>query len=578
MNGVLTALLTTLVVAPAPARAVRHRIVLDGRFDDWADVTPACEAARARDGGGSSTPGRSAGAVDIGRVWLAEDEERFYLSFEIVGEARLLAESALRLCLDIDDDAATGFLVWPLGVDFSWEFDRCRGVFHDGGRATDVSWRETGFTILPAHAATRFELCFDRAARLDGEHLLFPGGASRLLFEGAASCAGPIEYAFERGDPLAPLETIPLEKADPRACRLLTYNVRRDGLFDPGRTASFARILRAVDPDVIAFQELYLHDAGETRERLEEWLGGEWNASRSGDLIVAARRPILSMRPLAGNRAAAFAVSSCLDGARDLTLVDAHLSCCAHEPERLAQAAAIRAFLREICAAADPSAPAIPTVVAGDLNLVATSAPLDTLLDASDLRDLTPREPARPFACTWIPATDDYSPARLDFVLIQEADLRPIREIVLRTDTLSPETLESHGLHAHDTQIASDHLPVFIDLLPAETVVPPPAMPWRLALAGPNPASTEVHLTLQVSESARRVRGVLMTSVRNCAGRTIARLSSTPLVPGLHELLWDCTTAQGRPAHAGIYWICTVNTAEPHASITPQSIPVVLIR
>lgn len=597
-----------LGLLPAPVSADRRRIVLDGRFDDWAALAPACADARG-DGG--------AGAFDLGRIWLAEDHERLFLHFETGRDALLQSDCDLRLCLDTDDDPATGLLVWPLGVDFCWDFGRCRGVSYHDGLAADVSWREAGFTALPTCSAEQFEVCFDRRARTADGHLLFPAATVRLLLrdptaggDRAPDRGGALAYAFDEGEAIAPLEILSLPRPAARACRLLSYNVRRDGLFDPVREASFRRLLRAIDPDVIAFQEVYLHDAETTRARIASWLGGDWQAREVADLILVARGTIASAHALAGDRAAAFLVEPGEGWKQDLVVIDAHLSCCDHDGERREQAGAIGDFIRAVRAgtAGLPSASAI--VLAGDLNLVGTSGPLDTLLSGElGLSERVPREPAVPSACTWIPAGDGYTPGRLDFILHDAVHTRSLLDVVLRTEALPAEYLEASALQAHDTGTASDHLPVFVDFVPAaaESTPGPRAAEvcWALTLAGPNPAIGEVKLLLLVedeeqsvqagalrwpeargalrgcSDASSALRGAARFVVTDVTGRALARLSSPPLVPGAYPLVWNGKDGQGRDAAAGLYWISPPKAGEMGAWFAEgraRSIAVTLVR
>ena len=55
-------------------------------------------------------------------------------------------------------------------------------------------------------------------------------------------------------------------RRDPGDLRVLTYNVLRSGLFK--RHAPFGRILRALDPDVVCFQEIEEYNAGQIADRL----------------------------------------------------------------------------------------------------------------------------------------------------------------------------------------------------------------------------------------------------------------------------------------------------------------------
>ena len=66
---------------------------------------------------------------------------------------------------------------------------------------------------------------------------------------------GGIGFEFDTGASPAG-STGSILRESPEDVRILTFNVQRDALFAPGRSESFQRILRALDPDIIGCQEI----------------------------------------------------------------------------------------------------------------------------------------------------------------------------------------------------------------------------------------------------------------------------------------------------------------------------------
>ena len=110
-----------------------------------------------------------------------------------------------------------------------------------------------------------------------------------------------------------------------------------------------------------------------------------------------------------------------------------------------------------------PIDPGAPVVVMGDLNLVVSRAPLETLTVGSGLRLLEPRHSNAPFVHTWRDDDSRFGPGQLDFVLVS-SNLEVDHAFALATDTLPLDILSRWGLRSRDAAIASDHLPLVADL------------------------------------------------------------------------------------------------------------------
>jgi hypothetical protein len=292
-------------------------IVIDGRFDDWSEVP-----VRLNDPADAPEA-----AVDFGELRVTHDDRFVHLlvDFGKVVNPHHLRGTA-RLLLDADGDARTGEALGGLdGVDVVVELTPPHPDVPGGlgrgvglrviGAAEPLSPYEIGFSFGPSWASRRFELRLQRRTVLAGAPPFLAGErfSSRLEF---ADDRGQL---LDRTDPftheLSPVDprpgnqlSDPLGRRPRTALRVVSWNVNFGGLFR--QPELFGRILRALDPDVILFQEIHEDTAPQQLvEFLRRWVVGggrsrrAWNAligAAGGDLrtAVAARVDLEAFAPL----------------------------------------------------------------------------------------------------------------------------------------------------------------------------------------------------------------------------------------------------------------------------------------
>ena len=66
---------------------------------------------------------------------------------------------------------------------------------------------------------------------------------------------------------------------------------------------------------------------------------------------------------------------------------------------------------------------------------------------------------------TWVDPKSSFTPGRLDWILVDDRAWTPINSWSLDTERLSDEVLNDAGLERADSR-ATDHLPIFVDLVP----------------------------------------------------------------------------------------------------------------
>ncbi len=528
-------LFLTLLLVLAAGHLDAAEIVIDGSFDDWTEQEPVWNDSLG-DGGG----------IDFGRLWVAGDTNRLYICFETGRETGLQGGNAIRLFIDADDDPETGRPIDGMGVDLEWTFGKREGRIHRAhGKKEYLRIEQSDMDLRQGPTVTSdvFEISITRSLpslRLGsvirialhdtgapgGDRLpdtgpgvvvslqnaesgaaaapsdAMPGTAVDLtdaafLLDAASTSAAPAgepsrsETAFR--EPLTD-EQLTLARRDRRDLRVLTYNVLFDGLFK--RPAPFRRILKAIDPDVICFQELWSHSAQQTVDQVSLALpDAPWHGGNTEDGMIVSRYPIIRGQSIdgTGNYWALIDLPDSLYSV-DLSIVSAHPPCCGNEDGRQEELDGIAAWMREIQTQGDVEiAPETFIVIAGDMNLVGSYRQVETLVsgtivdherfgpshradwDGTALTDAAPHHLSGREAYTWRDDRSAFAPGRLDYIVFSDSVARLTNAFILWTEDLNPATLASYGLRAEDTRKASDHLPVVADFALPSSALPPAA-------------------------------------------------------------------------------------------------------
>lgn len=486
-----------LVSACAPG-APGPRILLDGELDDWTNIAPA-HADPLENG---------PGAVDLGEIRVASDDSALYLLLDLGRAANLQAmNGALRLLLDTDNDPSTGESAHGLvGVDRVIEFsanpraDRFGAgmLVRTTGDTAAARPVEIGLHYAPTFASRHFEIRIARrvfASNRTRMKLVHVDAEGRVLDETDA-----FDASLRGGPAVAVVKADTIPRVAGATLRLLTWNVSDRALLT--RTDAFARILAALDPDVVLFDEMSREiDARRIETFLAQSLTGEWTvvmgqgggrqhtavASRLPitpdatlarvaypdsvallDTLRMPRQPRNDMRtfrvdgiPVVGARVHA--------GGRTILLVALDLSCCGYAGSeedrfRIMASSAVHDAIAGAVAAGGIDA----VVVGGDFNLVGSRTPVDVMARALDpaggnLASIDGIRLNGVSNASWRSPTDIFPPGRLDWILYSPSSLFALRSFTFATEDLSAEVLAELGLEREDSERASDHLPIVAD-------------------------------------------------------------------------------------------------------------------
>lgn len=432
------------------------------------------------------------------RVAVA-DEYFLYLRFSPGESISLQANrESVVVSLDLDGSLTTGHQVGDLGVDLEITFSPPRddgspgsgaaisAVSPDGERIT-LAPALLDISAAPSHASEWFEVRIARQfasenllpvaglfseGRLAGRVAMYAPSGKRVAeappFETILPPASPTPKRVRGSIPAKPLGTV----------RIVSHNVLNGSPLQ--KPEPFARLFRALDPDIVLVQEWYDTPAEDMAAWFNEHLAidGRWRAVTSGGRGVA----VISRLDIAPMNAGPVTVSV---GGEDksvrvtpalvespigpIALASIHLKCCGglgtpEDQQRSLEAQAIAAMMTEQTKDIGPHV----RLVMGDFNLVGSKDPLYTLARGFDT-DGSNATVAEPFVMgdsamyTWTDPSSRFLPSRLDYAVYSDASAVVTRSFVLDPARLNAETLQALNITELDA-MASDHRPIVLDL------------------------------------------------------------------------------------------------------------------
>ncbi len=291
-----------------------------------------------------------------------------------------------------------------------------------------------------------------------------------------------------------------LDRNMPHDLRVMSYNIYSDSIFDSSTAANkFDRLISAINPDVLALQEIYNHSANQVVNLMNSLAplgaGATWYAHQAYDNVIVSKYPLSRNRTdtlPAGERQQAISLVDLPDAhfARDLYLFNNHYKCCGgFDNLRQEQSDAIVNWMRDARTSGGsidlPGNTAMAVI--GDLNIVDTLQPLNTLVtgdildqsrygpdsppdwDGTANRDAHPlHNVLGPDDYTWRDDGSMFNPSRLDFMIYTDSVLEQVHQFVLNTTTMTSSELAATGLQAGDVVLGPqsgrfDHLPIVLD-------------------------------------------------------------------------------------------------------------------
>ncbi|MBT8387796.1 MAG: endonuclease/exonuclease/phosphatase family protein [Ignavibacteria bacterium] len=461
-------------------------IFLDGKTDDWNIPVPTYNDTE-NDGN----------VFDFKYFSVTNDEQFLFIRLNFTPEAKLIENNLLTLYIDGDNNIATGVSANGIGAELRWDFGNRTGQFFKNG-TTNISFPEIQFRTLPTVTDTTYEVAIGRNVLPNGSDPLFSSPSIKIFIKDNDTNGDwmpnngvTFEYTFDN-TPTTPLVLTEINREDTSLLRVMNWNVLFDGLLEPGRADNFERILQAIQPDIICFNEFFNSSATQVVDAINQILplpgSASWYGIKldAGNVSVSKYPFIQSWEVYSGHRITASLIDLPQYYEKDIMVINSHLKCCGgqqNDETRQLEADATIAFILDAKSAGGLiDLPAnTPFLIAGDLNLVGLRQQLTTLTtgeiintqifgngsppdwDNTDLEDLLSQQTDKRSAYTWRYDNSAFPPGRLDFQIYSNSVINVEKDFVIQTEVMSGSRLAQYGLQQFDTRDASDHFPKVTD-------------------------------------------------------------------------------------------------------------------
>lgn len=459
------------------------QVSIDENFDDWESLTPLYIDSTG-DGG----------SIEFYRLWLSDDEKFLYYCFETGSEINLQELNDITLYLDLDNNNATGKSVNGIGAELEYTFGDRGGKIYVNGGSLNISHPDLFLITAPTVTSSIFEGVIKKDLSSLGLSFNISDSIAVVLKDGTAGDmipeAGEILYYSQQNIAGEYFTDYSIKKQDDNFLRFMTYNVERDGITDIQKREYFKRMLSVIDPDIIAFQEIYNSNSQTIATLVNSFYDdgrSYYHAKQGSDNIVLSKFPITASFQIPAatglHQNGAFIVDMSEKYGKQALVISAHTPCCSNNDGRQDEIDAIMAFVRD--AKNDGGTITLeegsPIFIAGDMNLVGYNRQLKTFLtgdifnnssygpdfapdwDGSDFEDSKPGNPNLPLYFTWYDEGSDYSPGRLDFIIYPGSVLEKVNSFTMYTPSMPADTLNTYGLNQNDAINAADHNPVIAD-------------------------------------------------------------------------------------------------------------------
>jgi endonuclease/exonuclease/phosphatase family metal-dependent hydrolase len=540
-------------------------IFLDGKTDDWNIPVPTYTDTE-NDGS----------EFDFKYFSVTNDEQFLFIRLKLTPETKLVEDNFLTLYIDGDNNIGTGVSANGIGAELRWDFGTRTGQFYKNG-TTNISFPEIQYRSLPTVTDTTYEIAIGRDVLPNGTDPLFSSPSIKIFFKDndtngdwMPNSGETFEYVFD-DTPTTPLVPVEITREDTSFLRIMNYNVLFDGLLEPGREDNFERILQAVQPDIICFNEFFNSSATQVIDALNQMLplpgGATWyGVMLDGGNVTISKYPFIqSWLVYPGHRITASLIDLPQYFEKDIMVINSHFKCCGgqqNDETRQLEADATIAFIL------DAKTPGglldlpenTPFLIAGDLNLVGLRQQLTTLVtgeiintqtfgnggppdwDNTDLEDLLSQQTDKRTAYTWRSDNSSFPPGRLDFQIYSNRQF--------------------------DTRDASDHFPKVTDYsLDIITNIEKKTelLDFRLEQNYPNPFNPSTKIKYRIPLSPPLLKGesvaggFITLKVYDVLGNEVATLVNKKKSAGSYEVEFSAIggSASGRDAYkltSGIYF------------------------
>ncbi len=451
----------------------QQQIWLDENLQDWEAVP-----------NNNTDPNNDQGNNEIDFIGLSasSDEEFLYLSLKLNSEIDLQENNELTLYIDTDNDESTGYSIDGIGADVRYFFGDREGYLYLNGQQKNIWHSDLGIVSIPTVTSDFFEICIRRTGTWNANGFQMENDI-RFFFKDERNAGDRIpdmeSFNYSLANTTQELKQFSFMKSDDHL-RVMSFNVLQDGLFDFQQKESIKRIIKASEPDIIGFQEIYDHDENQVKAIIEDLFPNQdwYAAKRNPDIITISKYPITKTFATDGN--GFFFIEH---PQRDILICNAHLPCCDNDTDRQYEVDKLMAFIRESKDANStiPLENNNPIIILGDMNLVGLKRQQTTLItgdiknvnqfggdfdpdwDGTPFADALPHSTGFPGAVTWSNPYSSFGPGRLDYIIYSDSQLDLKNSFAVNTARMTNSELNQLELLLSDSNDASDHFAVVAD-------------------------------------------------------------------------------------------------------------------
>ena len=472
------------------------QINIDSQFDDWENIFSFEDEFN------------DIGGVDFKSISVTNDDKFLYIKFETFEKIDLLDMEFngeelydVEIFIDTDNDSQTGFVPAyneNIGCELGIMFNQRYVWYNEPSPDVQISLYDVGIFPAPTVTSDQFEIAIDLKSEYDGS-LLFPNSEIKIQLRDWISGDNipniNSEIIYNINSKYLDYQPININKDSSNLIRLTAYNVLNNGLDDNNRIDKLKNMLQVLDSDIFAFSECYQTSQETVKNILDNILpvsniGGWFVKKKDGDdLILASKFPIIQDWP--DESSGIKKMHPCLIDlpddiyAKDLLIINSHMSCCDNDVARQEQA---DDFVNFILDAKTPGGiidldEGTPFILCGDLNLVGLSQQLKTILTGeiintddygfgggmnwsnNELKDQVCMHIELPLSYTWRDISYDvgsYPYGKLDYIIFSDDVISSQKSFSVDTEFISQQSLNTNNLNNDDSS-GSDHLPITVD-------------------------------------------------------------------------------------------------------------------
>ncbi len=530
-----------------------HPITIDGLFDDWDEVDISY----------SDSQGDGADA-DFAVIKITYDNDFLFIYFNFHdGEYLMQDWNEFHLYIDADNDTTTGYYINGIGAELDWLFGDRSGSYYIMDGIIDIYQNDLTLRMAPTITNHEFEICISRNSNvltMDGTQVLVEG---KVILTDTGQNADQIPdenggISFSIGeDYIMPPTPITFDKRDETDIRLVTHNVWNSSMMDPNYQEHFRRIYQALDPDIVALQEMY-ENTNQLHSLFNDWFPDEqwYVSSQFRDNIIISKYPVLEEDYFTSSERTMVALLNTDDElGSDLIIFNSHLACCDNDESRQYDADEFVSNWRDW--RENGNGPFsmdenTPFVYVGDFNLVGYRQQLTTFTegdiedentfgddynldwDNTPIADLFSRHSHNRMGYTWRWDNSSFSPGKLDYILYTDSVLDTSKHFVFNTLTMDSASLAEYGLEEMDSYNSSDHSPRVLDIKIANVVgIGESIVPTTINVSAPypNPFNPQTVIQIHLDKNTH-----LQVDVYDVNGRFIRQLANENFQSGIHEI------------------------------------------